>query len=336
MGLFLQIIGGIFIVVIILLILGIYLFFKGKFAHFFSYDEENKTPLAIHLNEDFSPVWLSDKKVKLIDVELTQLGFVRGKSYDIPEMQNIELTAYFKAPLTAVLYKHKVAGVWTDLVLEKTGKLKLTVSNAPQREAAEHRPEKKLEYLKEKSVTQLYEHIQAYIEEGVSYKVCAPDDFREYFEETYKKDMAYRARNGGMSFEEFLANKDELGKKVSDKDSREAFIITKEQELSQWSEVAIEEYTNSLSDREQDSLYDQAGLLIVPFCTDAEAFIGYLDGEGFIDNEDEGFAKAFKDETDIFKLFDRLNEGKSPELRAVLVSESNYPLQLKIYKHKYT
>lgn len=335
MELFLQISGGIFIAVI-LLILAIYLFFKIKFGKYLSLDpEQNQTPLSIHLNEDFSPVWMEDKKVKAVDKELAQLGFDRGKSYCIPEMQNIELTAYFKAPLVAVLYSHEIAGIWVDLAFEKPNELELTVTNVPMGVATNHRPEKKIDYLKGESVNQLYEHINSYIEDGASYTEPTPDNFRELFEETYKKDMAYRARNGGISLEEFLGHKEEFGKKISAKKTHEAFIDTKEQELYQWSQFATEEYTESLSEEDQENLYHEGGLFIVPFSTNAEAFIRYLDGEGFIDDEDEHMAKTFKDETDIFELFDRLNEGKSPDLRATLVDETDYPLQLKIYQYKY-
>ncbi len=94
-------------------------------------------------------------------------------------------------------------------------------------------------------------------------------------------------------------------------------------------------YTQALSDKEKEKIYGESDLLIVPFCTDAVTFIPYLDIEGFKDDEDESTGKTFKDETDIFKLFDKLNEGKSPELRVVFVEETNYPLQLNIYKFKY-
>lgn len=58
-----------------------------------------------------------------------------------------------------------------------------------------------------------------------------------------------------------------------------------------------------------------------------------MNNETFIaEDDEENFAKTFKEETDIFKLFDTLNEGKSPELRATFITEINYPLQLKIYK----
>jgi hypothetical protein len=41
--------------------------------------------------------------------------------------------------------------------------------------------------------------------------------------------------------------------------------VTKEQELSQWSQFAIEEYTKSLSDEELENLYNEGDLFIVLF-----------------------------------------------------------------------
>jgi len=185
MELFFQISGGIFIAVI-LLILAIYLFFKIKFGKYLSLDpEQNQTPFIIHLNEDFSPAWINGKKVKAVEKELVQLGFERGKSYSIPEMQNLELTAYFKVPLVAVLYRHENAGIWVDLAFEKPGELELTVTNVLMGVATDLRPEKKIDYLKGKSVSELYEHINLYIENGASYTEPNPDNFRQLFEETY-------------------------------------------------------------------------------------------------------------------------------------------------------
>jgi len=248
-------------------------------------------------------------------------------------MPLVKLTAYFKSPLTAVLYQHEVAGVWVDIALDKKGELELTVTNAPMGEAAENRPEKQIDYLKGHSVAQLYEHINTYVDNNVSNNPITPDNFREFFEGAYKKDMMYKARNGGISFTEFLRHKEEFGKKIAAKDVREAFVITKVEELEQWHYVAINEYLSTLPDKEQiDNEYE---LFIVPFRTDAEAFIRYLEDNEFIDDdEEENFSKIFKEETDTFKLFDKLNEGRSPDLRAILINESSYPLKLKIYKRK--
>ncbi len=332
MTIFLQILGAV-VLVIILLILGIYLYFKIKFGKYLSVDEErNQTPLVLHLNEDLSPGWMDEKKLRQGNDALLQLGFERGKSYSIPEMPDVRLTAYFKPPLLAVLYKHEIAGSWVDILLQEKEGPDLTVTNVPMGEATEHRPDKTIVYLKEASIPELHEHILSLRQEGDVYQEISQDNFREYFEKTYRKDMAYRARHGGMSFEEFLRHEKEFGKKISDKHIREAFVMTKRQELYQWEELVTEEYLKGLSEDEQEAFYD-SGSFIVPFSTDAEAFIQYLESHGFIDEDDEeNLSRAFREETDIFKLFDTLNEGRSPELRAKLVKEADYPLELKIYR----
>lgn len=336
MELFLQIVGGV-IVTIALLGLTVYLYFRIKLRKYWNLDEDQDySPLTIHLNEDFSPSWLSNTKIQPIDGELSQLGFERGKSYRVPELQDAELTAYFKTSLIAVLYRHEIAGVWVDFTLEKENGGSLTVTNSALEGTLEYRPQKKVIQLKEKTATQLYEHISSYVEGSVDYKTCTPENFRDFFEEEYKKDMAYQARNGGISFEAFLKSEKALGIKTSEKNIREAFLKTKEQELGRWEGAATEEFFTSLSEKEQESMYDDSFLFIVPFHADAEAFIRYLNNQDFIDDEDGELGKKFKTEVDIFKLFDKLNEGKSPELRATLISETSYPLQLKIYKCKYS
>ena len=68
MALFLQIIGGIF-VVIIGLIAAIFIFFKLKFGKYMNANTD-QPPLHIHLNEDISPDWLNKPAAKKVSKEL--------------------------------------------------------------------------------------------------------------------------------------------------------------------------------------------------------------------------------------------------------------------------
>ena len=315
-----------------------YIFLKIKFGKWLKLDaDQNHTPLRIHLNEDFVAKWMEEKPGAEADEHLKALGFIRGKSYVVPEMPDLKLTAYFKAPLVGIVYKHEVAGVWVDLAAEYDG-IEQTVTNAPLGSATENRPEKQVRWLKDKTIAELYETLNAQLNQDANYVVADEGNFREYFESSYRKDMAFRARNGGMSHEEFLHHVDELGKNYSNQELDQAFVDAKLQEIEQWSETALEEFLENKSDEDKERFYAAAdNYLIVPFTSHPEAFLSYLEDLGFIDDDAvEALAKKFSTEKDLFFLFDLLNAGRSPELRAKQVGESDYPLNLKIFGYQYS
>ena len=337
MGLFLQIVGGL-VITLILIVIGLYLFVKLRFGKWFKLDgEQNHTPLRVHLNEDFAADWMDRKEASAANDVMLELGFTRGKSYTIPELPDINLTSYFNAPVVGVVYRHDIAGVWVDFAVESEDQ-ELTVSNGSIGAGTEYRPEKLISWHKDHSVSELYQEIQTKLEPNAKYTEVNEESFREYFELSYRKDMAYRARNGGMSHDEFLRHVDEFGKKFSDQELHQAFVEAKLQEIEQWSETALEEFVEAQTDEQRDKFYETGdGYLIVPYTSHPEAFISYLEDIGFIgDDATEALAKKFSEEKDLFFLFDLLNAGRSPELRAKQIGHSDYPLDLKIFSYQYS
>ena len=336
MALFLQIVGGV-VLSLIVVIVGALFYLKIKFGNWLKLDPgQNHTPLRIHLNEDFGQKWMTKKDVAAIDGEIRELGFTRGKSYSVPEMPGVQLTSYFKPPIVGVLYRHDIAGTWVDFGVE-TSELELAVTNSPMGAATETRPEKQTLWLKEHSPTKLLEALTEKMDVNATYKTIDEDNFREFFEASHRRDMAFRARNGGMSHREFLGHVEELGQQISDDKLHEAFVLAKLQELEQWSETALEEYMEAQADDEQARLYEDAdNYFIVPYTSHPEAFISYLEDVGFVEQEAvDALAEKFSDEKDLFFLFDLINAGRSPDLRAKQVGQSDYPLNLKIFACKY-
>lgn len=337
MGLFLQIIGGV-VLTLILIVVGVFIFLKIKFGQWLKLDpDQNHTPLRIHLNEDFVAGWMKTKEPAVANGEMLALGFKRGKSYTVPEMPDLNLTAYFKGSIIGVMYKHTAAGVWVDFAVESAD-IELTFSNGPIGSGTENRPEKQINWLQDHSIPELFQALSAKLDPTATYKTVDESDFRAYFESSYRKDMAYRARNGGMSHEEFLRHVEEMGKTFSDKELDQAFSDAKLQEIEQWSEAALEEFIESKSADEKERFYnDGDSYLIVPFTSHAPSFIRYLEDMGILEDDAvEELSKKFKEEKDLFFLFDLLNAGRSPELRAKQVGESDYPLKMKIFGFQYT
>jgi len=74
-------------------------------------------------------------------------------------------------------------------------------------------------------------------------------------------------------------------------------------------------------------------VIIVPFTTNATAFIRYLSNNHFVDEKrEESLVKVFADVSNIDILFNKMNGLLSRDLRASFVMDVGYPLPIRIYK----
>ena len=333
--LFLQIIGGIVVAILVLIIL-FYLFIRIKFGKFMHADT-NPEPLIIHLNKDINPDWIQNKQPQQFIDDLKSLGFVAGDAYLIREMEGTQLVSMHQGPMCAVVYQHPIAGAWVDIVLNEVDGTEFTVSNAPLG-AAIDAPEDCQKIMDPSlSVKEIFQKItELKNQSNKEFVAINEENFRAFFEAAYKKDMAWRTRKGGVSFEEFMGTSDEANFKTSDKNLKEAYIQLKEDDLYHWQDAALEHYRKA-NDIDPDKFHEESyGLLVVPFTSAAEAFINYLEAHAYIDEDQaDKYKQLHSEETDMFKLFDTINAHLSPELRAAFITEQDFPLPLKIYKAKY-
>lgn len=210
MEVFLQILGGV-VVSIVLIVILIYFYFQIKFGKYLHVDPNaNQTPLHIHLNEDFSPDWLNRPDVKKVSGELKELEFTAGKSYFIYEMDGYLLQVFFKSPVVAVMYWHDVAGCWVDMVFDQIDGIEYTFSNAPMGGGMAERPECIKVFNVKARVSDLYNEINEIITTSDhDFVEVNEDNIRCYFEAAFKKDIAWKNRNGGISYEEFIVTEKE-------------------------------------------------------------------------------------------------------------------------------
>jgi len=332
MELFLQIVGG-FIIAVVILGIAVFVYFKIKFGKYLNANTD-QPPLHIHLNEDIDPDWLNTPDVKKTSKELAESGFSSGKAYFIHEMDGYQLQVFYKAPVVAVMYWHDLAGCWVDMAIEEIDGTEYTISNAPMGGEMSERPECEKTFDATAKVSDLSSRIGTIIKDSnKNFVEVTNDNFRTYFESAFKKDIAWKNRNGGISYEEFIATEKETSLKSSKKDIEEAFIATKEGELYQWHEAALKEYCD-IEKIKEDDFYDmEHTLLAVPFTSSASAFIRYLSNYCFVnEKQEEQLTKAYASETDMHKLFNKINELLSPDLRASFVMDIEYPLPIKLYK----
>lgn len=336
MMVFLQVLGIIFLVLLALLLVG--LFFVRRFIRRIldqaALDSPIPEPLIIHLNEELAPDWLAHDDVKRNCAILEEMGFARGACYAIYEMDAFRLVSFYRDPITAVVYWHESLGSWCDVVIVQRDGHEFTFSNAAMGSGLDSRPESVKDYSPDDAVADLVRKAERIIDAGRGPFVTVHNaDFREFFEQAYKKDMAWKSRKGGISYEEFLSVAQESGEACDEEALREAYVRTKEEELYRWEQAALENYQseNGLSDEDLEALEDK--LVVVPFTTDAEAFVNYLEFKGFVsESQADKVIRAYRRENDIIQLFDRLNGFLSPEIRARHLTSAEFPLPIKIYR----
>ena len=332
--LFLQVIGGIVVGIVILIVM-FYVFLRIKFGKFLHADSSSE-PLIIHLNKDINPEWVKQTKPQQSIETLKSLGFVAGDAYLIKEMEGTQLVSMHQGPICAVVYQHPLAGIWVDMVLNEVDAIEYTVSNAPMG-AAIDAPDNCHKVMDPSlTVQEIYSQISALKSNSEKpFENINEENFRTFFEDAYKKEMAWRIRKGGISFDEFVKTSAESNIKTSEKNLKGSFSEMKENDLYELQQAALEHYrkTNNI-DYEAFCEYDYR-LIVVPFTTAAEAMINSLTDNDFIsESQAKKYIQLHNKETDMFQLFETINGHLSPELRADFVADQDFPLPLKIYQTK--
>jgi len=332
MEIFLQIIGSLALA-IMLIIIGIYAYIKISLG---KYTSKDMTPLIIHLNEDINPNWISKKNAVKIEEELINLGFTPNNTYHVVEMEGMQLKSFFNTPYTAVMYIHPVVGIWVDIVANIENGVEYTVTNAPMGGEIKTPPNTEKHWLKDFSITDLFSKLKNIV--GTQkIKALNSTSFRDYFENAYKREMQWKNKNGGVSFEEFMSVVENDPKNYNEKDMMVAYIKTKKQELLKWHDAAIKEYKEKENLQENDCYDIFDSLFIVPSKTDNIAFIYYLRDLYFIDEQhSKKLEEKYKENKTITikKLFQEINEGFSPELRAEYKFNTDYPIDIEIFEMK--
>ena len=331
---FLQIIGSLALGVIVVVI-GIYLYIRMKLGKYINVDSsKDMTPLIIHLNEEIMPEWINTSSAQKIEKELINLGFTPDKTYEVVEMDGMQLRAFFNAPYSAIMYTHPVAGLWVDMVADIENGKEYTVSNAPMGGEMDTPPNTEKYWLKDLTVSELYSKLKEVVN-NQPIKTIDTTSFREYFENSYKREMQWKNKNGGITLEEFMRIVENDPKDYKDKEITNAFRETKRKELLKWHNGALEEYKIKENIPKNDCYDIFEYLFIVPSKTDTIGFIRYLSDIYYLtDKQAKKFEQKYSNSTDlnIKTLFKEINESFSTELRAIKKADIDYPIDIEIYE----
>ncbi|MBV8381290.1 MAG: hypothetical protein JOZ63_01705, partial [Planctomycetaceae bacterium] len=124
MAIVLQILGAIFLLLIVLLVVAV-LFVRSKLRNLARTLEgltktlaASGTPARIHLTEMAIPDWEDEEAVEAIAKDLPGLGFEKVGTYQVQEISGLALQAWMntESATTAIVYEHPMAEVWLDFV----------------------------------------------------------------------------------------------------------------------------------------------------------------------------------------------------------------------------
>ncbi len=328
---FLKIVAG--CIVAILLLIGVAFYFIRHFLRDCLLNDPSGTPLVIHLNEDIDPKWLNNSSAANIRTELISLGFKQGLSYTCPEIPELNTLSLFHGDYTALIYDTP-DGNYCEIAFLGKDETEFTYSNQPYATLLEQRPGTKTVYLESATPTELYTQIKIECQEIQAIQLN-DETFRGAVESSYKKDIIYTNANGGISRDQFQIIADRMNKKIKPEKLNEAFQEHKLAELQNWNDAANDQYFESLKDDEDESTWDFQ-YFIVPTVCDRLALLNYLSDYGVVDEEKvESLNDTFTDVDHGHDIFNRLNEGLSPDLRATSICPIEFPVEGKLYRIPY-
>jgi len=337
MIIFLKIVAG--CIIAILLLIGIVLFllrrwFKGLLHEF---DDSGATPLKIHLNENLSPEWIDKEKAAGLIQEFESLGFTRGTAYIIDEMPDVDLFSMFNGKYCATIIMHDLLGTVFDLAHYSVEDQAYAVSSNPTAGTINPMPNHEFFVDTEITPTKALEKIEEQCG-SLETSVIDNENYRERTETIYKIQQTYLWNKGGITYIEFLKSSESVDPEAfsdfTEEMNRAAFIRTKISELNTWEAASLEDYfENANIDEDNDLCYPD--LFIVPKKTDPEAFVHYLESFNLIHEDHvEQVGRSVREETDIEDLFNRINNARSPDIRAKLIANVTFPVTAAIYQVK--
>jgi len=222
MGLFFQILGGLFILLILFVVVVVWVI-KNKLQRALkAISSVAKTPAQIHLTKLENIAWKRAAEAKATIEPLQKLGFTPVGNFAITEMAGVQLMAFTHAGHNAyaVVYEHPQAGVWAEIYSRYIDGQPLkgcTYSNVhhPGSNQIDTQPNRKSVKVPNLDVDALFTR---FINERSAYELepVQPDQFAVLFEKAYADEMEWRKNRGGTSEEEIRRVADATGRQVDD------------------------------------------------------------------------------------------------------------------------
>src|SRR5262249_22899767 len=165
----LQVLGAIFLLLILFLVVAV-LTVRAKLRTLAKSLEgmagsmaSSVTPARIRLRPMAAPSWEDEAAVEAEGGPLPGLGFANAGAFQVEEVPGLSLQAWVnpQSSVTAVVYEHPVAGVWTDMVTRYQDGTRATFANTQRGAGVDHAPGHTVERFPGLGSRELYERFLA-------------------------------------------------------------------------------------------------------------------------------------------------------------------------------
>lgn len=345
MGLFLKILGALFLGLILVAVFGVlYLRYRIRKAFRGLGDAlQSMTaaaqPATVHLDRAGSIDWQFDDGIREAAEPMQRLGFHDAGQYTIDEIPGVNLWAFVNPTeaVYAVVYEHPMAGVAVDFVTQYEDGTGITYTTASHGAELDHRPGHDKVYLVEASTEDLYRKFLAGRPQGVR-KAVSAQAFAAVFEEAYADDMAWRNARGGPTERELRAIAARSGIAMDEEEFAAAREMFTRQAIEGLEEPLRERFleVTAIPAREWEELRDRLVFIHDRLSAEmlgeiAENWIGVLDEEDE-DEASEGWKVEIEEGETARDAFARFNAGLEDGRRFVKVGEVDEPLEADAYR----
>jgi hypothetical protein len=302
MGVFLQVLGILFLLLILLVIGGI-LLIRARLRSALKGLEDLKygvTPARIHLHRRQELEWKDPAAAAASLDAIRGLGFQEVGPFGIEEMDFIRMHALVRPDdhAYAVVYEHDKVGVWVDFVTRYEDGTSITYANTAQGGEVDQRPGHGTVRAPGLDPPALYRRFLAERPQRAM-KTPSADDFQTTFERAYADEMDWRNSRGGPTEEEIRAVAAASGEEIDEATLAAAREALAEQAAAGLQEALMERFLEktTLSASRWEELRDR--VVFVHDRLTAEMTVStFTDWTEPPDDEDEAWEKRLQDVRD--------------------------------------
>lgn len=292
-----------------------------------------KPLIRVHVKLVHSPGWINSGKAKSIIDDFTSAGFKSEKSYVVPELNNLQLHSLFYQGFAAVVVKHPVEGIWSEIFYRRdNGQFLIATNSLIGNEQYSHDDNIKF-YDRSATPIGLFNLLKLETANMFANPV-SDENFKEVMEEYYRREICWKNNKGGITIRDFKDNikNADSGLKITKEDLRKIFLEMKVDELHHWHDACITEFREKTGQTGRKFDHLEYALFIVPKKTISPAYLEYLADYNILDGGvKQKLEEAFRKKTNMQKVFEVINNALPNERQAHYVGEVAHPLNAQLY-----
>ena len=174
-----------------------------------------KPILEITLSPLDHPRWSDLEKITGLIDSFLRNGFEPAGNYGCREIPALIVSGFVQPSeqLAGVIYDHPTAGIWADLYVQYTDGGSLTVSSAAMGHELDSMPQQTKIYCPGNTVDELLKRLLAE-RKDTGRQTITREEFSSHFEESYEKEMKWRADRGGPTSLEVMRVANAMGESL--------------------------------------------------------------------------------------------------------------------------